>query len=129
MHIPVVEDEFLIVQQLSGIISNLGDTVIGALSDIAEGMGSLTIADSDTAILGTWGIPPIWSARPDATDPGRLSRRQGQHLWPELSHRAAGTGLGLCHVGGFCPTEGILHPLSVSDLEGTARVPGRAGDC
>ena len=40
----------------------------------------------------------------DAADPGQLSGRQGRHLRPELSHRAAGaacgTGIGLCDAGG-----------------------------
>ncbi len=51
MRILVVEDEFLIAEQLTRDISNLGDTVIGPFSDIAEAMCSLTSADADAAIL------------------------------------------------------------------------------
>lgn len=51
MRILVVEDEFLIAQQLTRDIGSLGDTVIGPFADIAEAMCSLTNADADAAIL------------------------------------------------------------------------------
>ena len=51
MRILVVEDEFLIAEQLTRDISSLGDTVIGPFSDIAEAMVSLTSAEADAAIL------------------------------------------------------------------------------
>ncbi|TYP65875.1 response regulator receiver protein [Stutzerimonas stutzeri] len=51
MRILVVEDEFLIAEQLSRDISNLGDTVIGPFSDIGDAMCSLTSADAEAAIL------------------------------------------------------------------------------
>lgn len=51
MRILVVEDEFVIAQQLTRDICSLGDTVIGPFSDIADAMGSLISADADAAIL------------------------------------------------------------------------------
>ncbi|WP_072295056.1 response regulator [Paracoccus sp. SM22M-07] len=51
MRILVVEDEFLIAEQLTREIGSLGDTVIGPFGDIGEAMGSLSSNDADAAIL------------------------------------------------------------------------------
>lgn len=51
MRILVVEDEFLIAEQLSRDIDNLGDTVIGPFADSVEAMCSLNSTVADAAIL------------------------------------------------------------------------------
>lgn len=51
MRILVVEDEFLIAEQLTRDIGALGDSVIGPFPDIAGAMGGLAGAGADAAIL------------------------------------------------------------------------------
>lgn len=51
MRILVVEDEFLIAEQLTRDIAALGDSVIGPFPDIAGAMGGLAGAGADAAIL------------------------------------------------------------------------------
>lgn len=51
MRILVVEDEFLIAQQLSRDINSLGDTVVGPFSNIGEAMSCVAGEDADAAIL------------------------------------------------------------------------------
>lgn len=51
MRILVVEDEFLIAEQLSRDIGALGDTVIGPFSDIDDALFGLGRTDAEAAIL------------------------------------------------------------------------------
>lgn len=51
MRILVVEDKFLIAEQLTRDIGSLRDTVMGPFADIAEAMCTLSSHEADAAIL------------------------------------------------------------------------------